>query len=114
QNLSRLRWGVLVGFFLYGTGYISLGFIQHAPLAYATVAMSHMGGAVIWVFSTTLLQLMTEDRYRGRVFSAELSFCTIMLAISAFSAGAAIDHGINVRTVAVATGCMTVISGILW
>ena len=26
----------------------------------------------MWVFSTTLLQLHTEDRFRGRVFSADL------------------------------------------
>lgn len=114
ENLRRLRLGIMFGFFAYGCGYISLKFIAHAPLAYASVVLSHMGGAMVWVFSTTLLQLMTEDKFRGRVFSADLSFCTIMLAASSFLAGYAMDHGIDVRTVALATGIVTICSGLLW
>ena len=114
ENLRRLRGGILFGFIAYGCGYISLKFIAHAPLAYSSVVISHMGGATVWVFSTTLLQLMTEDRFRGRVFSADLSFCTTMLALSSFLAGYAMDHGVDVRTVAFATGVATLFSGALW
>jgi len=57
---------------------------------------------------------MTDDKFRGRVFSADLSFCTIMLALSAFLAGFAMDHGVDVRTVALATGVATVVSGMVW
>ena len=57
---------------------------------------------------------MTEDKFRGRVFAADLSFCTIMLAISAFLAGFAMDHGVDVRTVALATGVATILSGVVW
>lgn len=114
EDLRRLRIGIMLGFFAYGCGYISLKFIAHAPLAYASVVLSHMGGAMVWVFSTTLLQLMTEDKFRGRVFSADLSFCTIMLAVSSFLAGYAMDHGVHVRTVAFATGIATIASGLLW
>jgi MFS family permease len=114
QRAERLRVAIFTGFLLYGSGYVVLGYIQHAPIAYASVVISHIGGSVIWVFSTTLLQLMTDDKFRGRVFAAELSFCTIMLAISAYLAGAAIDRGINVRTVALATGIITVLTGIIW
>jgi hypothetical protein len=114
QRQERLRFGILLGFFLYGAGYISLRYIPHAPAAYLAVMLSHMGGAVVWVFSTTLLQLMTDDKFRGRVFSAELSFCTTMLALSAYLAGLAIDAGYDVRRVAMATGLFTIFSGIVW
>lgn len=114
EDLRRLRLGIMLGFFAYGCGYISLKFIAHAPFAYASVVLSHMGGAMVWVFSTTLLQLMTEDKFRGRVFSADLSFCTITLAASSFLAGYAMDHGVDVRTVAFATGIATITSGMLW
>ena len=114
ENLHRLRVGIMGGFFMYGCGYASLKFIPHAPVAYASIVLSHMGGAMVWVFSTTLLQLMTEDKFRGRVFAADLSFCTIMLAISAFLAGFAMDHGVDVRTVALATGVATILSGVVW
>ena len=114
QNLQRLRLGIMAGFFLYGAGYIGLKFIQHATVAYVVVTLSHTGGAMVWVFSTTLLQLMTDDKFRGRVFAAELGFCTIILALTAYLAGIFIDRGVDVRTIALATGVLTVSSGIVW
>jgi MFS family permease len=114
QRTARLRAGILLGFVLYGLGYVALGGIARAPVAYAAVIFSHMGGAMVWVFSTTLLQLLTEDRFRGRVFAAELAFCTVMLAVSAQAAGWAIDHGVDVRRVSLATGVVTLAAGSLW
>ena len=69
---------------------------------------------MVWVFSTTMLQLMSDDKFRGRVFAAELSFCTVMLALTAYAAGAAIDRGIDVRVVAMVTGALTIFSGLVW
>jgi len=114
QNPHRLRLGIMAGFFLYGAGYIALKLIHNVALAYFVITLSHMGGAVIWVFSTTLLQLMTDDKFRGRVFAAELSFCTITLGLTAYLAGVLIDQGIDVRTVALATGVLTVLAGAVW
>ncbi len=114
QKPQRLRAGIMAGFLLYGSGYIALKFIQHARLAYMVVTISHMGGAMVWVFSTTLLQLMTADKFRGRVFAAELGLCTIVLGVTAYLAGLFIDHGTDVRTVALATGVLTVLAGLVW
>lgn len=114
QNPRRLRLGIMIGFFLYSAGYVALKFIQRPFVAYTVVTLSHMGGAMVWVFSTTLLQLMTDDKFRGRVFAAELSFCTAMLALTAYLAGLFIDRGVDVRTVALATGVLTAASGIVW
>ncbi len=114
QHPQRLRVGIMGGFFLYSAGYIGLKFIQDPSLVYVVVTLSHMGGAMVWVFSSTLLQLMTDDKFRGRVFAAELSFCTIVLAITAYLAGALIDRGVEVRTIALATGALTAMSGIVW
>jgi len=114
QHPQRLRVGIMAGFFLYSAGYIGLKFIQDPSLAYVVVTLSHMGGAMVWVFSSTLLQLMTDDKFRGRVFAAELSFCTIVLAITAYLAGVLIDRGVDVRTIALATGALTAMSGVVW
>jgi MFS family permease len=114
QRPERLRAGIIAGFLFYGAGYIALHFIRHAWLAYLVVTLSHMGGAMVWVFSTTLLQLVTDDKFRGRVFAAELGFCTLMLGVTAYLAGLSIDHGIDVRTVALATGVLTVLAGVIW
>jgi hypothetical protein len=114
QRQERLRLGIFLGFLFYGFGYVLLNFAPKAWIAYAIVVPSHMGGAIIWVFSTVLLQLLAEDRFRGRVFSAELSFCTTMLAAGAFFAGMAMDHGIPVRRVCLYTGLCTLLAGTLW
>ena len=62
----------------------------------------------------TLLQLLTDDRYRGRVFAAELTCCTVMLALTSFLAGVVIDHGVNVRTVTIWTGWITLLAALWW
>jgi len=50
------------------------------------------------------LQLNTEDRFRGRVFSAELGLAMLTLAIGAYLTGLAIDRGIAPQAVALFTG----------
>ena len=64
-----MRLGILCGFVFAGTGYILLGLAPSLPLACAAVVFAHAGGSMLWVFSATLLQLRTEDRFRRpRVF----------------------------------------------
>jgi hypothetical protein len=47
---------------------------------------------VLWVFSTVLLQMSVPDRFRGRVFSAELALLMIVSALSSYACGYALDH----------------------
>jgi hypothetical protein len=114
QQVGRLRLGVLLGFLTFGAGYLALAWLSWAPAAYAAVILSHMGGAMVWVFSTTLLQLMSEDRFRGRVFAAELGFCTAVLGTTAFAAGWLLDRGVSIRTLIAATAGLTFAGGALW
>lgn len=83
-------------------------------VACAWVILGHCGGSVVWVFSTTLLQLNTEDRFRGRVFSAELGLCMLTLAVTAYVTGILVDAGIDPRTVAIATGFVMLVPALLW
>jgi len=66
--------------------------------------LAHAGGSTVWVFSTTLLQLRTEDRFRGRVFSADLGLASFTFATTAYLCGHFLDLGISARTMAVGTG----------
>jgi len=86
RSERRLRIGVLCGYLAAAAGYTMLGLSKTLLLACACTILAHMGGAVAWVFSTTLLQLTTEDRFRGRVFAAELGFAMITLAGGAYLA----------------------------
>src|SRR2546429_6120723 len=71
---KRMRWGILIGCFAGAAGYIILGHSPNLAVACAGVMLAHSGGAMMWVYSTTLLQRQTEDAYRGRVFAAESAF----------------------------------------
>jgi predicted MFS family arabinose efflux permease len=115
SDSARLRWTILSGFLLAGVGYVALGTIA-ASLTTAALAvmLAHAGGSACWTSSTTLLQQQTEDRFRGRVFSAESAFMTMTLAASSFIAGRLIDSGVALRTVAMGTGLVTLIPAVLW
>jgi hypothetical protein len=76
--------------------------------------LAHMGGSTVWVFSTTLLQLHTDDRFRGRVFSADLGFSMLTIAAGAFLCGRLLDAGVTTRTVATCTGLVMLIPAALW
>ena len=73
-------------------------------MAAACAMLAHAGGSTVWVFSTTLLQLHTEDRFRGRVFSADLGLASLTFAVTAYMAGRFLDAGFSARTVATGTG----------
>ena len=103
-NRARLRWTILAGFGMIGAGYMALGAAGSLLMAVLTLVVAHAGGSACWTASTTLLQKQTDDRFRGRVFSAEFAFSMLTLSISSYAAGRAVDWGIDVRMVAVATG----------
>lgn len=114
RSQNRLRYGILGGYALMALGYLLLGIAPSLALACASIALAHVGGSIVWVLSTTLLQLGTEDRFRGRVFSAELGFCMLAIGTGAFVAGQAIDHGTALSRVALGIGVTGTLAGILW
>jgi MFS family permease len=75
---------------------------------------AHAGGSMVWVFSTTLLQMITEDSFRGRVFAAEYGFLTFAIAVAALLVGLALDHGVHPQRVAMYTGLAALIPLALW
>jgi hypothetical protein len=83
-------------------------------MAAACAMLAHMGGSTVWVFSTTLLQLHADDRFRGRVFSADLGFSMLTIAAGAYLCGRLLDAGITARTVATYTGLVMLIPAVLW
>ena len=111
---SRLRMGILIAFLAVGLGYAMLGVAGSLWLACLWVILGHCGGSTVWVFSTTLLQLNTDDKFRGRVFSAELGLCMVTLAVGAYFTGWLIDHGVDARSVAIAIGVVMLIPAVLW
>jgi predicted MFS family arabinose efflux permease len=110
----RLQLGILTGYLTIAVGYGTLGICRTVWTASACALLAHAGGSTVWVFSTTLIQLHTEDRFRGRVFSADLGFSMLTIAAGAYLCGRFMDAGIAARTVASWTGLVMLVPAILW
>jgi hypothetical protein len=113
QNDHRLRIGILFGYLTIALGYGLIGVSRTVWMAAACAMLAHAGGSTVWVFSTTLLQLRTEDRFRGRVFAADLGLASFTFATTAYLCGHFLDLGIPVRTMAVGTGFFMLIPAAL-
>jgi hypothetical protein len=109
QSDHRLRLGILFGYIIIAFGYGSLGVSRSVWMAAGCAMLAHAGGSTVWVFSTTLLQLHTEDRFRGRVFAADLGLGSLSFAVTAYIAGRFLDAGIPVRSLAISTGLVMLI-----
>jgi len=114
QRQPRLRLGIVFGFLCVAVGYVALGVAPSLALAALTVILAHSGGSLVWVFSTTLLQYQTEDRFRGRVLSADFGFLVLAMSLVTWLAGMAIDSGFSVRALSVAVGLTALVPVTLW
>jgi MFS family permease len=110
----KLQLGILMGYLAAALGYALIGAAPTVWVACACIVLAHCGGATVWVFSTTLLQLRSDDRFRGRVFSADLGLCMLTIAIGAFVTGKLVDAGISTRVLVSATGVSMLIPAALW
>lgn len=111
---ARMRMGILVGFAGSAAGYIALGYVSSLWMAGLCLVLAHAGSSLQWVYSTTLLQMNTEDRFRGRVFSAEFAFMTLSMTFSSAMAGLLIDWGMAAEQVAVLMGLAMVAPAAWW
>jgi predicted MFS family arabinose efflux permease len=110
----RLEVAILCGYLAAAAGYLSLGVSGHLWQASLCVMLAHGGSSIVWVFSTTLLQMQTEDKFRGRVFAADLGLCMFTIAAGAYLAGRFVDWGFAARNVACVAGLLMLIPAGLW
>jgi MFS family permease len=114
RNRARLRVGILFGFLLGAVGFAGLSGAPTLGLAVVAIIIASSGNSIGWVYSTTLLQFHTEDRFRGRVFSADFAFLVLSMSIASFVAGQFVDWGVPVRTVALWTGLLALAPAAAW
>ena len=115
QQPQRLRRTIGPAYFMVGVFYIALAAAPSLWIAAICVLFAHFGGAVLWVFSTVLLQMEVPDRFRGRVFATELALVTLMSSASSYWTGRQLDRaGWSPRTLAFALGAMFCVPGVLW
>jgi predicted MFS family arabinose efflux permease len=112
--VERLERAIFYGYLATAVGYTLLGVAGKLWLACLCVMLAHFGSSILWVFSTTLLQLQSDDKFRGRVFAADLGLCMFTIAAGAFIAGRFVDAGFAARHVASVAGMFMLIPTCLW
>jgi MFS family permease len=114
KDVARMRIGVALGFAMVWAGYSLLGLAGSLLLAVPCIVLAHAGGSTVWVFSSSMIHFLSEDKFRGRIFSADYMFMTLMLSISSWLAGSLIDQGWQVKDVASLTGMAALLPLVLW
>jgi hypothetical protein len=115
QSPRTLRRTIGPAFFIVGIFYIALAGAPNLTVAALCVLCAHFGGSILWVFSTVLLQLEVPDRFRGRVFAAELALVTLVTSVSGYWTGYELDHaGRSPRMLSFVLGALFFVPGVLW
>ena len=111
----RMQASIGIAFLIGGVFYIAFGSATSFVLALIVLGIAHCGGSILWVFSTVLLQRSVEDKFRGRVFAAELALLTLTMAASNYTTGELLDRvGISPRWVTVGIGTFFMMPGFAW
>jgi len=114
ESRQAMQRGIAISFYISAVSYLLFSQAPSLWIALPLVLTGHIGGSIQWVFSTTLLQQTVPDFVRGRVFAAEMAMLTLMLSISTFFTGFALDNSIAPRQIVIILACLFLIPGILW
>src|SRR4029079_2488013 len=115
QKPKTLRRTIGPAYFIVGGFYVLLAGAPNLPLAALCVLCAHFGCSILWVFSTVLLQMEVPDRFRGRVFAAELALVTSTSSVSSYLTAFALDRaGWSPRPLSFTLGGMFCIPAVIW
>jgi MFS family permease len=112
-DMALMRRAVLVSYFVTGVAYLGFTAAPAFWLAAVAVLIAHIGGGIIWTLSSTMLQLLTPDRLRGRIFATDFGLVTITNALSTFGVGVALERW-DPRSVALTMSLIFIVYGIVW
>jgi predicted MFS family arabinose efflux permease len=111
----KMRRAINIAFFVSSLFYFMFAWAPALPLALIFVVGAHSGGAIQWVFSTTLLQMAVPNRFLGRVFALEMALLTLAMSVSTYLTGWGIDHaGVSARQMAMLLAGAFMIPGFVW
>jgi len=110
-----LQFSILTAFFLGAGSFFLLSQSRILWTSSISIGMVTLFGSIIWVFSSALIHLEAEDRFLGRVFSAEMAMLTLIMGLSNWWVGYAIDYiGWTAYQVTFSMGVLFVVPGLAW
>jgi MFS family permease len=111
----RIRWAIALSFMMGGVYYVCMAAAPNLWITMLFLLLARFHGAIVWVFSTVLLQILVRDQYRGRVFAAETSLFTATMMLSNWVTTHSLDAGwATVSGATLVLGLASVGVGMLW
>lgn len=107
--------GVLAGSMaVFGVGYVALAVAPAFWLVLLLLVVAHAGGGANWILSTYGLQATVPDALRGRVFSADATLATVVIAASQVTFGLLSEVVAARELLALAGLLVLVYAGVWW
>lgn len=107
-------YGVLAGSMaVFGMAYVALALTSWFGLVLVLLVVAHAGGGANWILSTYGLQAVVPDALRGRVFSADYTLATLIIAGSQVVFGLLSDV-VPARDLLAASGAVVLLYAGLW
>jgi len=106
---------ISVAFGISASFHLAFAYMPTLWLAAAALFLATMAANVLWVLSSTLLQLSVPDAYQGRVFATDFALLTVVMSVSTFVTGWSLDHSAATpRTLAAILGGLLFLPSLLW
>ncbi len=114
NGANGMRRAIGAAFFVSAVSYLCFSQAPNIVVAGIFVLFGHVGGAIQWIFSSTLLHRRVEEQFRGRVFAAEMGLLTLTLSFSTWLTGQALDLGYGPRNIVIVLALFFLVPGMLW
>jgi MFS family permease len=111
---QALRYFIGWGFAWIGLSYGLLAYLRSFWGVGFAYLLAGIGASAIWVFVGTLLQLESDKRFHGRIFSMEFGLNTLCLAASSWLIGTWVEHGVDLFTLGSWMGVFAFMPMALW
>ena len=110
-----LKTAISAGFFLGAVSYVFM--IRSDSLLGASIyiGLATLFGSIIWVYSSALIHMEAEEKFLGRIFSTELGILTLVMGISNWAVGFAVDRlEFSLEAVVFWMAGLFAVPGLLW
>ena len=112
-DVTRLYGLLACSMAVFGIGYLALAVAGQFWLVLVLLVVAHAGGGANWILSTFGLQATVPDALRGRVFSADYTLATLIIAGSQVVFGLLSDH-VPARELLAASGAVVLLYSGCW
>ncbi|MCA0453571.1 MAG: MFS transporter [Chloroflexi bacterium] len=115
-QVVTMRRLMILSFAWVTVGWILLGAAPTIWLASIALLIRAMGGSATWTYSSTIIQMSTDNAYLGRMFSLDWAAFYLVITISTLLTGQVLETQGNeaAHSVALVIGVLSIIPLIAW